>query len=180
MNCRRCGREIPAARRLRRAVFCSNTCRHAFGAEETKKLNPHRQGLSTGAVGAISELIATIDLMQRGYEVFRAVSPACSCDLAALRDGKLTRVEVRTGTRYMTGSVSYSLAESEKHRHDVLAVVVDGEVTYTPDLVGNGLPGCLQNDDRLSDRPVAPPENDRDHDLHRMADDGGPCYEADL
>lgn len=114
--------------------------------------------MSTGVVGAISELIVTIDLMQRGFEVFRAVSPACSCDLAALRGGILTRVEVRTGTRYMTGSVSYSLAESEKGRHDVLAVVVDGKVTYTPDLTDLGGHICPQSDELNSGRPAVPPE----------------------
>jgi len=36
-------------------------------------------------------------LLRQGYEVFRSVSPHCSCDLLAYKAGKTVRVEVRVG-----------------------------------------------------------------------------------
>lgn len=71
------------------------------------------------------------DLLAKGYEVFRAVSPSCSCDLAILRDGKLTRVEVRTGYRNgHTGAMVYA----RKHRAEIVAVAIGNEIVYEPEL----------------------------------------------
>jgi hypothetical protein len=79
--------------------------------------------------GAVSELLASADLLRRGYDVFRAVSPQCPCDLVAMRDGVCLRVEVRTGTPYLaTGTVGVPLRETD--RFDVLAVVVADTIGY--------------------------------------------------
>lgn len=37
------------------------------------------------------------DLMKQGYSVFRALSPACFCDLIAVKRDKVMQIEVRTG-----------------------------------------------------------------------------------
>ena len=53
--------------------------------------------LSFGQIGALGELAVCADLLSRGYEVFRAVSPSCSVDVIAQKNGKISRVEVKTG-----------------------------------------------------------------------------------
>jgi hypothetical protein len=53
-------------------------------------------GLAASTVGAISELAVCADLLSKGYDVFRSVSPAAPCDLIAQKEGKLIRVEVKT------------------------------------------------------------------------------------
>lgn len=75
-------------------------------------------------------MIVACDLLRRGYEVFRALSPSASCDLAILKAGKLLRVEVRTGYRdRITGQVG----TTRTHRADILAIAVhDGSIVYEP------------------------------------------------
>jgi hypothetical protein len=83
--------------------------------------------LGTGATGARSELIICADLIRLGYEVFRAVSPQCSCDLMILRKGIAERVEVRTGRRTRAG-----VAYPPRSRADIMAVVAreDDSIWY--------------------------------------------------
>jgi hypothetical protein len=76
-----------------------------------------------GHIGCISELYVSTDLMNRGVEVFKSLSSHCSCDLIALFDGKMIRVEVKTGDT----SHYKPLVPISRHRHlgkfDLLAVV---------------------------------------------------------
>lgn len=87
-------------------------------------------GLASGTVGAISEMRAAIDLMGQGFEVFRALSPSCSCDLAVLKNGAVVRVEVRTGLVLTDGSLTAYLRANEAGRADVLAVVGTDRISY--------------------------------------------------
>ena len=80
--------------------------------------------------GALSELIVSSDLMAKGYEVYRALSPSSSCDLIVIVDKKPLRVEVRTGYKRLDGSLSASGRGSIEGKYDVLAVVVGGEIVY--------------------------------------------------
>ena len=64
--------------------------------------------LAAGTTGAMSELCVAVDLMKKGYAVFRALSPACFCDLIAIKDGKSLNVEVKTGYLYsVTSRISF-------------------------------------------------------------------------
>lgn len=54
--------------------------------------------LPTGTVGALAELRIATDLMCRGYNVFRALSPSCYCDLLASKNEHILHVEARTGS----------------------------------------------------------------------------------
>jgi hypothetical protein len=84
-------------------------------------------------VGAISELLVCADLLKKGYEVFRAVSQHCSCDLAILKDKALVRVEVRTA--FMNGKGELNYAKPKPEKSDVLALVLkDGNIFYRPEL----------------------------------------------
>jgi hypothetical protein len=84
-------------------------------------------GLSTGKVGAVGELRVATDLLIKGYDVGRAIRPACSCGLVALKNDKCVRIEVRTGFQYKT------VIGDPKHnvRAEQVAVVLPGQIIYT-------------------------------------------------
>src|SRR5690242_10258699 len=66
--------------------YCSSACGAAARKPPITPQAPQVQ-LSSGTAGTVGELFVTVDLLKRGYHVFRAVSPSCPCDLIALRDG---------------------------------------------------------------------------------------------
>ena len=86
--------------------FHSIKCRGCKLKEKTEFSRYKRAGISTSTVGAIQELLVSVDLMEKGYHVFRALSPSCPCDLFALKDGKAFDIEVRTAYRKQDGSFS--------------------------------------------------------------------------
>jgi hypothetical protein len=87
---------------------------------------------STNTTGAISELEVSADLLKKGYEVFRAVSPSCSCDLIAHKNGKLLKIEVRTGSINVVTKTK--LVNRSNFRADILAAVYSSGVEYDPSL----------------------------------------------
>lgn len=79
--------------------------------------------LGSHAKGDIAEMLTCIDLMKRGFEVFRHASEFASCDMVAMANGTFIRVEVKyagANTRYYRNG-----------KFDVLARVgADGSVSY--------------------------------------------------
>lgn len=73
-------------------VFCSQVCRPS----QSQNING-RLDLPTATVGAIAEMAVCADLLRHGYAVFRAISPACYCDILAKKDNSILEIEVRTG-----------------------------------------------------------------------------------
>jgi hypothetical protein len=111
-------------------IYCSKSCKN-------KKMYVARSAypdLPTGTVGAISELAVSCDLLRRGFEVFRALSSSCSCDLAILWKGThLRRVEVRTG--YENPSTGkQSTCRTGIERCDIFAIVYPSGIVYEPPL----------------------------------------------
>ena len=88
--------------------------------------------LSTSTLGAVSELLASTDLLAQGFEVFRALSPHCGCDLIACRDGLALRIEVRTGQR-RNGTISFARSSADDCDH-YCVVLLDGTLFYDPPL----------------------------------------------
>lgn len=134
MTCAREGCCNPIVGRLRR-VYCSKACRRAQSSLTRARTND-LWGIASGTVGTISELAVAIDLAERGYEVFRAISPSCSCDLIGLRDGQSLRIEVRSGWIGKSGKIGCAFnKQRDVGRHDVLAIRLrDGRIQYRPDL----------------------------------------------
>lgn len=128
LPCEGCGRGFSSNYPHQR--FCSVDCR----LENHKRIfrSPERAvRIPTGAVGAIAELLVSADLVRKGYEVFRAVSPASSCDLVALLQGTATRVEVRTALRRTDGSIQVPAQARDKGRYDIMACLTyDNLITY--------------------------------------------------
>jgi len=131
-NCVECGKELSDEQRRRRKHYCSDACRIISRHKKySSRNNPYN--LPTATVGALSELKVAVDLLSRGYSVFRALSPSCSCDLAVLQDHKLLRVEVKTGAYSTSGKVSDTFSHNPKN-YDVLAIVLSDQIVYRPPL----------------------------------------------
>jgi Holliday junction resolvase len=93
-------------------------------------INNIREKISKGKTGAISELLVCANLLEKGYEVFRSVSQDCSCDLLAMKDNKILKIEVKTVAINKNGSLNYGIAKENINRFDILANVVDGIILY--------------------------------------------------
>ena len=126
--CSFCGGEFKTTRPQKK--FCSIDCRRIFTQNEYRKRNL-LSAVSSGTRGAIGELTICVDLLSKGYEVFRSVSPTSSCDLAILKDGKLLKVEVRTGYRSRSGNLMFKKTD---RGHDIYAVVIGNNTMYIPPL----------------------------------------------
>src|SRR5262249_47266514 len=112
--------------------FCCSKCYKKHNL--TTQSDDVEQGLGSGTKGAIHELQASVDLMRKGWEVFRAVSPSASCDLIAVKGEQLLRIQV-TKAHYnkATGKTYYPNHKGEPF--DILALsFVTGEVSYIPPL----------------------------------------------
>lgn len=87
-----------------------------------------RMALSPQTTGAIAELRVASDLMARGFDVYRALSPHSAADLVAANEEITLRIEVRC-------SKWTKRAQAPKRKHDHLATVnPDGQIYYYPTL----------------------------------------------
>lgn len=71
-------------------------------------------------MGAKSELIVSVDLLDNGYYVFRSVSPSSPFDLVCFKNGIHFKIEVKTGTSGVN-SVNYTTNKNIKYA-DIIAV----------------------------------------------------------
>jgi len=140
-TCEFCGESIPEERQRHHAKFCSDRCRVRRDLERYHARNP-KKTLPNTTSGAISEYRVIVDLLSKGFEVFRSATLSSSCDLAILIDGCLFRVEVRTGKRSSTGKIYRPI---QKIRTDILATVLPDQIIYESfsDIV---LPAKLRED----------------------------------
>ena len=133
--CAKCGKAIPETRH-KSARYCDMKCLKSHSLEKWRVKHGASLGLSTSTTGAVGELIVAVDLMKRGLDVFRALSPSSSCDLAFLFRGRLIRVDVRTGYVGGDGKPRFHKAKKDAGRSDIYACVVHAEnaIYYLPDL----------------------------------------------
>lgn len=87
------------------AKYCSRECR-AIRSNEYYKRQTFTK-LPSGTVGALAELLVSHDLLNKGYSVFRSLSPSCYCDLIAVKNGKAWEIEVRTGYMSRTKKLAF-------------------------------------------------------------------------
>lgn len=112
--------------------FCSNICSRKHQSARYLSQNQFKLHLPSATVGAIHELLVSVDLLRKGYSVFRSLSPSSPGDLAILLNGKLLIVEVTTASRTVAGNLAYAKHDSSKF--DVIAVVEHGgTIHYFPD-----------------------------------------------
>ncbi len=129
--CPTCSTPLSPARLRRHAIYCSSRCAKSA---ETRRHSHERvsYNTSTGSTGALSEMLVCAEMLRRGYHVFRSISPSCPCDLILMRDGRLIRAEVKSGTVYKkTGRIAYSKPRNGS-AHDMLVVLPDGAIVVDP------------------------------------------------
>lgn len=81
----------------------------------------HGVRLTSQTAGAAGELIACADLMFRGWNVYRALSPNAPCDLIAWKGERILRIEVRSARRGQNGNLRY--AQPSNRIYEVLALI---------------------------------------------------------
>lgn len=111
------------------SLFCGRKCRQLAYFKAGDK--PVYAGMATGTIGALGELRVAVDLLEKGYEVYRSVSPSCSADIIIWKAGRCVRVEVKTGVRGKAGQL---ICDRKSFRADVLAVVLKSGIVYEPPL----------------------------------------------
>lgn len=125
-TCANCGRPVPAHRRSQ-SKYCSPRCGIA------KRANPAIEKLRpvTRKLGGIGELTVCANLLRSGFAVFRAVADHEDCDVVAIKDGKVYRVEVKTCRRLASGKIV--MPQADPARFDVLAAIDHfGCISYLP------------------------------------------------
>lgn len=130
-KCAECGNDGSSTQP--HAKMCSERCRLTYWGKRSRRLAERFRGISTATTGAVSELVVSAHLLQRGFAVFRALSASCFCDLIAIKDNVIHKIEVRTGYKSISGIMSFP----KKTNGDITCFAVyernEGSVTfYTP------------------------------------------------
>ena len=129
-TCEYCDKPIPWPNPYNKR-FCDKLCQKTSYDKRIGLKTEWKERAPTGTVGAAHELLVCVDLMRKGYEVFRAESPSTSCDIVILRNGSLLRVEARTGMYKVNKEISYTSSCLDKSKYDVLAIIMnDGNIYY--------------------------------------------------
>lgn len=116
--CNKCG--IQFQPKYSHQKLCSDKCR------KENKIPRLGRVIGTGNLGAAIECIVSADLLLKGWNVFRSISPNCFCDLVAIRDDVIMMIEVRSAGYGTNGSLCFSKhVHSERVTH--FAVCVPGE-----------------------------------------------------
>lgn len=133
-QCAKCSQPIPEhkGRRGNQIKYCSKSCRDEYWRNQQQGHDSKAILLNNNNKGALGELKVTCDLLEKGFSVFRSVSPSCDCDLVIMKDGILKRVEVTTGYRGMSGKLFF--VPHKKENYDILALIIKGQVVYSPSL----------------------------------------------
>jgi len=91
-NCKQCGKAFLTHPSYK---FCSQKC--SVDWRNNAYTNTNLTQIPSSTVGAIAEIIVSAELMKRGFEVYRAMSPASYSDLIAISGDNIYKIEVRTG-----------------------------------------------------------------------------------
>ena len=129
-TCVFCKCEINSCTQIGQKKFCSSKCRRALRKETYQKMNP-RPLINPNKTGVLSEMLVCCDLIKRNCDVYRQLA-SNSCDLAIIYKDKFLKVEVTTGYLHPSGNITN--ASKDRSKFDVLAIVVNGSISYVPDI----------------------------------------------
>ncbi len=104
-NCKGCNEKFEAKTHQ---LYCSKKC--STDRVNSAFIKSGLEHIATGTVGAIAELVVSADLMRKGYDVYRALSPSCNADILAIKGSEMKKYEVRTGRYYKNNDGSYKLS----------------------------------------------------------------------
>lgn len=89
--------------------------------------------LPSNVTGALAELLVCTDLLERGLDVYRSITPSGRCDLVTVcrSTGETNRVEVKCGRMSRSGKVVCN--PGPHNSFDTLAIVIgNSEIIYDP------------------------------------------------
>lgn len=131
-DCEQCGEQYEQTTKRQR--YCGPRCssKHFNGLATVPLGSPaYGDGLSFQTKGALSELRAAVDLLARGYHVYRSMSSSAPWDIVvAIPSGRLVRVEVKTAVLMADGSARGG--SLKRNVYDVLCFVTRDGIVYEP------------------------------------------------
>lgn len=142
--CKCCAKELPANSKSNRR-FCDTECARQFAKALWREKNPKSELgiLATNTRAEVNEMRVAIDLLAKGFEVYRAAFQGMPCDMLVVPPGhqyfqlpgeakRPRRVEVTTGNYSPNGEVAHPKRNTANF--DVLAVVLSDRIIYKPEL----------------------------------------------
>jgi hypothetical protein len=133
--CSYCDLPLPANAKSNRK-FCNKVCARNYVQRQWRERNPKSAAgeLAKGTVAEANEMRVAIDLLHRGFEVYRAAFQGMPCDMLIKtpHPHSMYRVEVTTGNYSPNGALAHPVRDPTKY--DVLAVVVGERIIYKPQL----------------------------------------------
>ncbi len=135
--CRMCGNSFVPTQEYQ--FFCSFECRQEYNHKKYVEGRecPSKKVRATSTTGAMHELLVCIELMDLGFHVFRAQSASCPCDLVAMDEFGVIRVEVTTGQHNINNNSHAK--KSDRYMFDLLAVVYHDRVIEWFDRAENSI-----------------------------------------
>lgn len=116
-----------------RKRFCTIKCNKEYYKKLYAKLNPTPKCQPT-TLGNVQEMRVIIDLLIRGFHVFRSCSHYAPFDIIMVNEGKFRVVEVVTGYYSGSGNINHGKKKLKK-KWDYLAIVTrDGDILYEPEM----------------------------------------------
>lgn len=136
-KCTNCGKLITEEeiKRQPRKKFCCKNCKEDYYKKSYNKLNNYNTKIPRAVRGSISEYRTSIDLLDKGYQVFKNMCPCGTIDLIAYKDGKVKLIQNKTGYMLPSGKLSYPKDESKDCTE--YAVVTRNKITYLEKEYGN-------------------------------------------
>lgn len=134
IRCSYCKKEFES--KIGNNKFCSRSCRNNGATLNTVKY--HRSDkLDNSSIGAASEMIVCANLLFKGFEVFKAISPSATWDLIAIKPEQpiAIKLQIKTVNRYVSND-KVSTPGTNALNYDCLVVVIPEEnyIEYRPDL----------------------------------------------
>ena len=127
-KCKGCKKKFKPNRKYQK--YCTVECTRK-AARKRNYIFGNYDNLNSGQVGAMSELYVCADLIKRGFDVFRSVSPACFCDLIAIKNDKVFKIEVKTGSIVKKDGKLAAMPHIKYiDRIDLIAIVIKKKVRY--------------------------------------------------
>lgn len=110
--------------------FCSKKCRNTWYANQDHKKKVF--DLPSGTVGTLSELMVILDLLKKGYEVYRPITPNCSGDILIEKDKEKKFIKIEVRTSYKSPMSGKFLFPNKNIHSDILALVIhrNNEIVY--------------------------------------------------
>ena len=112
--------------------YCSKECN--LDTIEVEEYSKNYYGIAPGTIGAIGELKVSCDLLEKGWEVFRSVSPHSKCDIVISKGSINLRIEVRKGHKNKDGTVKCGMKITDKADHYAIWLDNCSTIYYLPEL----------------------------------------------